>query len=96
MNEERFETRPNNTLAVVSLLAGIASYFGVVCIGAVVAIVCGHKARSQIRQTGEAGDGLAVAGLILGYLHIALSAIFLVVWLVAFGGILMLSSLGNH
>ena len=32
------------------------------------AIVLGHSARRRIRQTGERGDGLAVAGLVLGYL----------------------------
>ncbi len=32
------------------------------------AIFLGHSARRRIRQTGERGDGLAVAGLVLGYL----------------------------
>jgi hypothetical protein len=36
-----------------------------------VAVVCGHVARGQIRRTGEAGDGVAIAGLILGYLGLA-------------------------
>ena len=36
------------------------------------AIVLGHIARRQIRQTGEAGDGMALAGLILGYVGLIL------------------------
>lgn len=32
-----------------------------------VAIICGHMAQSQIRRTGESGDSMAMAGLILGY-----------------------------
>ena len=34
------------------------------------AIVFGHIARRQIRETGEAGDGMALAGLIMGYLGV--------------------------
>ncbi len=58
-----------NTLAVVSLVTGIVSYLALPFIGAIVAIICGHLARKEIRATGEAGDGLALAGLVLGYLH---------------------------
>jgi hypothetical protein len=65
---------------VVSLVAGIASFFGHVIpfLGgftlALVAIVTGHMARNQIKQTGEAGMGLATAGLVIGYIHVALIA----------------------
>ncbi len=40
------------------------------------AIAMGHIAKSQIRQTGEDGDGLATAGLILGYLFTGLGLVF--------------------
>jgi hypothetical protein len=75
---------PNNTLAVVSLVAGIASFFGHIIpfVGgftlALVAIITGHMARSQIRRTGEAGMGLATAGLVIGYIHLALIAVVVV------------------
>jgi hypothetical protein len=66
--------RPINSLALVSLVAGIAGYvLPHPFIGGLVAIVTGHMARRQIRQTGESGSGLALAGLILGYVHLALS-----------------------
>ena len=47
-------------MAVISLSFGIGQVF---CwfVGGLVAIVCGHEARRQIRQTGESGDGMAVA-----------------------------------
>jgi hypothetical protein len=64
--------RPTNSLAIVSLAAGIASFVVVPVIGAVVAVITGHMARGQIRRTGQDGNGLAVAGLILGYVHLAL------------------------
>lgn len=55
--------RRTNTLAVVALILGL--------IGGFLAIPFGHIARSQIRRTGEEGAGMALAGLILGYLWVA-------------------------
>ena len=66
---------PTNTLAIVSFVLGIASYVAVPIIGAIAAVVLGHMARGQIRQTGEGGGGFALAGLILGYVHLALAVI---------------------
>jgi hypothetical protein len=66
--------RAVNSLAIVSLVAGIAGYIiPHPFIAGLVAIVTGHMARRQIRQTGESGSGLAMAGLVLGYLHLVLS-----------------------
>jgi hypothetical protein len=42
-------------------------------------VILGHIARRQIRETGENGDGMALAGLILGYVGIGLSVIFAVI-----------------
>lgn len=56
-------------LATAALVCGL----GQLVIGfpaGIAAIILGHKARRRIRQTGEQGDGLAVAGLILGYLGV--------------------------
>lgn len=62
-----------NTAAVISLVSGIASWVLLPFIAALVAVVTGHMARSQIRQDPpQDGDGYAVAGLILGYLNLAL------------------------
>src|SRR5262245_38666905 len=74
--------RRTNSLAVVSLVAGLAQ-FVVPFIAAIVAIVTGHIARSQIRRTHEEGSGMALAGLILGYIGIALSVL-------AIGGAILL------
>ena len=54
-------------LAIASLVCGICQ-LGFPLPISLVAIVLGHSARRRIRQTGERGDGLAVAGLVLGYL----------------------------
>jgi len=60
-----------NSLAVASLVCGIAEIF-TFGLTAIPAVVLGHVARGQIRRTGETGGGLAMAGLILGWLAIAL------------------------
>ncbi len=64
--------RPGQTngTAVASLVCGLVGalmFFP----AAIAAIVCGHVARRQIAATGEKGSGMALAGLILGYLGMA-------------------------
>jgi hypothetical protein len=54
-------------LAIASLVCGICQ-LGFPLPISLVAICLGHAARRRIRETGERGDGLAVAGLVLGYL----------------------------
>jgi hypothetical protein len=56
---------PTNGLAVIAFVCGLAQF--VIVLTFIPAIVCGHIARAQIRRTGEGGGGLALAGLILGY-----------------------------
>jgi len=46
-------------------------------IGAIVAVVTGHIARGQIKRQHEQGAGMALAGLILGYIGIAFTALVL-------------------
>ncbi len=79
---------PTNTLAVVSLVAAIVSFFPLPhpFLGGIVAIVTGHMAKSQIRKTGESGEGLATAGIIIGWVHIVLSTLaVLIVVLIVLG-----------
>jgi uncharacterized membrane protein len=68
-----------NQYAVASLVCGVAGLLMV--LPAVPAVVLGHMSRRQIRRTGEQGDGLAVAGLVLGYVvsAVTLALIALVV-----------------
>lgn len=76
-----------NGLATASLIFGIGSWFVCPFVGGVVAVICGHMAHSQIKQTGEGGGGLATAGLVLGYLHLA-AAVFVVIFsIVVFGSL---------
>ena len=71
---------PTNGLAIASLVCGVGAF--VIGLSFIPAIICGHIARGQIRRTGERGGGMALAGLILGYVGGALF-IVLVLALVA-------------
>jgi len=76
--------RTTNTMAVVSLIFGIGCWVAIPFLGAIVAVVCGHVARGEIRRAPpgtQDGDGMALAGLILGYLHFFLMALLLLLLL---------------
>ena len=75
-------TTPTSGLAIGALICGIAEIF-TLGFAAVPAVILGHLARQQIRRTGERGEGMAIAGLVLGYLGMACWALFLVVLLAA-------------
>ncbi|MER7570388.1 DUF1707 and DUF4190 domain-containing protein [Streptomyces sp. NPDC126514] len=47
------------------------------------AVVLGHSARAEIRRTGEAGDALALTGLVLGWMSTAGWALVLALMMVA-------------
>ncbi|MBI3880075.1 MAG: DUF4190 domain-containing protein [Verrucomicrobia bacterium] len=61
-----------SNLAVWSLVLGILSLVCFSILAGIPAIICGFMARSRIRASGGTltGDGLALAGLILGFLSI--------------------------
>ena len=65
---------PNSTMAVVSLISGILGWFVLPLIASLVAVVTGHMAKKEIRESGGrvGGDGLATAGLIMGYSSLVL------------------------
>lgn len=60
-----------NVLAIVSL---VTSILGLSLIG----IITGHIGMNQIKKTGESGRGLAIAGLIIGYVAL----VFEIIWIV--------------
>jgi hypothetical protein len=63
---------PTNVLAVMALVFALIG-------GTVVAVVLGHIAVSQIGRTGERGEGMAKAALVIGYLSLVISVIILAV-----------------
>ena len=68
--------RRTNPLAVASLACGLGQIF-FWFLAAIPAVVLGHVARRQIRQTGEDGQGMATAGLVLGWIGIVLTVLLI-------------------
>lgn len=74
-------TSKTSTLAVWSLILGCLAIV-LLCIGPVLAIpavICGHLAYPRIKRSAGAlsGEGMALAGLITGYISIGLSIILI-------------------
>lgn len=88
--------RTTSPLAIASLVAGLLGWTLLPLLGSVGAIVMGHLARSEIRRAPERleGDGLAVAGLVLGYLAVGFAVLAVMFFLLFLGGIAWLSF--NH
>ena len=80
--------RPTNHLALAALIVGIVSLFSCQAIGAV-AIYLGNRARAEIRTSGEEGEGLALAGVIIGWAAIGL-AVVTILFLAAYFGLIAL------
>lgn len=59
-----------NTYAVVAVILAF--------IQPIAGIVFGHLALSQIKRTGDGGRGLALTGLLLGYIYIAFILLFVI------------------
>lgn len=78
---------PTSTLATVSLVAGILSFVVFPLIGAVVAIWTGYEARKETRSVPPraSGDGMATAGIVLGWIHIGLFVVALCCVITYFG-----------
>ena len=81
-------TAPTNGLAVASLVASIIGWTAIPFLASIAAVVLAHMARAQIRRTGEQGDGLATAGMIIGYAGIVLQGLGIVLLIVLFSAAL--------
>ena len=77
-----------NGLAIASLVLGIVGLATCHCLTAIPGVILGHIALSQIRRSagGQTGRGLAVGGLVTGYISVGLGiligvgyALFLIV-----------------
>ena len=81
--------------AVVSLVFGVLTWVMLPLIGALVAIICGHIARGEIRRAAPGtldGDGMAIAGLVLGYVHLAFLVLALMIVFFVLGGVAFFAS----
>ena len=67
--------KSTNTMAILSLVAGIAGLSVVPFLGSVVAVILGPVAKREIAASAgmQTGEGLATAGTILGWVGIGLT-----------------------
>jgi len=66
----KYEYKNLNSLAVVSLASGATGF------GAVAAVITGHIALAQLKETNQKGRWMAITGLVLGYAAIAFTLLF--------------------
>ncbi len=83
MTYEQEARQTTSAAAVWSLVLGIFAMLCLGCIAGVPAVICGHVALAHIKKSAGllTGDGMAIAGLIMGYLSLA--AMIVVVPIVA-------------
>lgn len=65
----------NSNTAVIALILAIASFFGLLLLGSIPAIILGRNARKEIAASGGrlAGEGMAQAAIVLGAINLVLS-----------------------
>ena len=85
----------NSSSAIISLICGVLSWLGVFGLGGILAVIFGHVAKNEIKKSGGqiSGDGLATAGLVLGYANIALSVIGFCLFLLVITGMIALPAI---
>jgi hypothetical protein len=95
-NPQYLAPLPTSTLAIVSLVAGIAGFTILPFIAGIIAIAAGYMARSETRSIPPkaGGDGLATAGIILGIIQLVLAVVTIcciALYFLFVGGILLTS-----
>ena len=88
---------PTSTLAIVSLVAGILGFMGLPIIASIVAILTGYAARKETRSVPPKamGDGMATAGIIMGWIQIGLAVIAICCFIAYFVFVIGLVSRGK-
>jgi hypothetical protein len=56
-----------NGMAIAAMVLGILWLYWV---GSILALIFGYVARDQIKRTGQSGDGMAIAGIVLGWVGV--------------------------
>ena len=83
-----------NPLAIVSLVLSLVAVF-IWFLGSLGAVICGHIALSQIKRTGEGGRGLALAGVIIGYIGLGFAVLTGVIYAIIIAAAVSSNSYGN-
>ena len=89
--------RKTSPLAIVSLIAGILGWTLLPFLGSIGAIITGHMARGEIRRSNGSldGDGMAMVGLVLGWLSIILTILGILFIFLFLGGLAWFASIAS-
>ena len=82
-----YDGRPNSTVAVWALITGVVGILAGWCmfgLPSIAAIILGHVGMSQTKSDQVKGRGMAVAGLVLGYVAFIPAMIF-TIWMIVGG-----------
>lgn len=74
--------QPGEGYAIASLVCGIVAYLVVPLLGALLAVIFGHLSRAQSKAAGAATPGMAIVGLVLGWVQLAGVALILLLLVV--------------
>ena len=73
----KFDFAKLNTLSVVSLATAVTGF------GAVAGVITGHVSLKQLKESNESGRGLAIAGVVVGYVVIGFWVLSSIFWAAA-------------
>jgi hypothetical protein len=75
--------------AIASIACSAVAFFGAFIIGSILGIVFGKMAQARLAADPTVGgEGLAQAGIILGWVGLAVGAVMLMLFLTVFSGFL--------
>ncbi|WJS92277.1 DUF4190 domain-containing protein [Microbacterium testaceum] len=68
-----------NVLAIVSLVASLVGFVLILpVVGSIAGVIMGHISLKQIKERGERGRGMALAGVIVGYVTLLFVILFII------------------
>jgi len=68
-----YPVQKTNTLAILSLIGSILGFVWILpIVGSLAGAIMGHISLGQLKQSGEKGRGLALAGVIVGWVGLGL------------------------
>jgi hypothetical protein len=93
MEQNPYSAPRTSVTAIISLVTGILGFVQILpVIGPIAAIITGHMAKSEIKKSAGTvtGGGMATAGLILGYLMLAVGLCLTCIFVASFAGLITL------
>ena len=79
--------RFGDLVAIVSMIAAIVGFIWVLpFVGSLAGAIMGHLSLGQIKRTGEGGRGMALTGVILGWIGVAIAVLIGTITLTRSGG----------